>query len=69
VNIYVPGGKASYPSSVLMSAIPAHVAGFNKIIIVVSAPDVELTPVVLAAIAGVNKVTTVFGGQAIAALA
>jgi histidinol dehydrogenase len=52
-----------------MSAIPAHVAGFNKIIIVVSAPDVELTPVVLAAIAGVNKVTTVFGGQAIAALA
>ena len=71
VGIYVPGGKASYPSSVLMNAIPARVAGVDEIIMVVPAPDGELSPVVLAAaaIAGVNKVITVGGGQAIAALA
>ena len=71
VGIYVPGGKASYPSSVLMNAIPARVAGVDEIIMVVPAPDGDLSPVVLAAaaIAGVNKVITVGGGQAIAALA
>ena len=71
VGIYVPGGKANYPSSVLMNAIPARVAGVDEIIMVVPAPDGELNPVVLAAaaIAGVDKVITVGGSQAIAALA
>ena len=71
VGIYVPGGKASYPSSVLMNAIPARVAGVQEIIMVVPAPDGELTPIVLAAaaIAGVDRVFTIGGAQAIAALA
>ena len=71
VGIYVPGGKASYPSSVLMNAIPAQVAGVNEIVMVVPAPRNELSPVVLAAaaVAGVNRVYTVGGAQAIAALA
>ena len=71
VGIYVPGGKASYPSSVLMNAIPARVAGVDEIIMVVPAPDGELNPVVLAAaaIAGADKVITIGGAQAIAALA
>ena len=71
VGIYVPGGKASYPSSVLMNAIPARVAGVDEIVMVVPAPRNELSPVVLAAaaVAGVNRVYTVGGAQAIAALA
>tara|TARA_B100000795_G_scaffold27666_1_gene18364 strand:- start:2966 stop:4285 length:1320 start_codon:yes stop_codon:yes gene_type:complete len=71
VGIYVPGGKASYPSSVLMNAIPARVAGVEEIIMMVPAPDGELSPIVLAAaaIAGVDRVYTVGGAQAIAALA
>ena len=71
VGIYVPGGKASYPSSVLMNAIPARVAGVDEIIMVVPAPDGDLNPVVLAAaaIAGVDKVITIGGAQAVAALA
>ena len=71
VGIYVPGGKASYPSSVLMNAIPARVAGVQEIIMVVPAPDGELTPIVLAAaaIAGVDRVFTIGGAQAVAALA
>ena len=71
VGIYVPGGKASYPSSVLMNAKPARVAGVDEIIMVVPAPDGDLNPVVLAAaaIAGVDKVITIGGAQAVAALA
>jgi histidinol dehydrogenase len=71
VGLYVPGGKASYPSSVLMSCIPARIAGVDEIIMVVPAPDGELNPIVLAAaaIAGVDRVFTVGGAQAIAALA
>ncbi|HSC76319.1 MAG TPA: histidinol dehydrogenase [Pseudomonadales bacterium] len=71
VGIYVPGGKASYPSSVLMNAIPAKVAGVAEIIMVVPAPDGELNDMVLAAaaIAGVDRVVTVGGAQAVAALA
>ncbi len=71
VGLYVPGGKASYPSSVLMNAIPAKVAGVAEIIMVVPAPDGELNPMVLAAaaIAGVDQVITIGGAQAIAALA
>lgn len=71
VGIYVPGGKAAYPSSVLMNAIPAHVAGVPEIIMVVPAPDGQLNELVLAAahIAGVNMVVTVGGAQAVAALA
>jgi len=71
VGIYVPGGKASYPSSVLMNALPAKVAGVGEIIMVVPAPDGELNPLVLAAaaIAGVDRVFTVGGAQAVAALA
>lgn len=71
VGIYVPGGKASYPSSVLMNCIPARVAGVSEVIMMVPAPDNELSPIVLAAaaIAGVDKVFTVGGAQAIAALA
>ncbi len=71
VGIYVPGGLASYPSSVLMNAIPAHVAGVPEIIMVVPAPRGELNPLVLAAahLAGVSRVFTVGGAQAIAALA
>jgi len=71
VGLYVPGGKASYPSSVLMSAVPARIAGVDEIIMVVPAPDGELNPIVLAAaaIAGVDRVFTVGGAQAIAAMA
>jgi histidinol dehydrogenase len=71
VGIYVPGGKACYPSSVLMNALPAKVAGVSEIIMVVPAPDGELNPLVLAAaaIAGVDQVFTVGGAQAIGALA
>ena len=71
VGIYVPGGKASYPSSVLMNAIPAKVAGVEHITMVVPAPDGILNDLVLAAakIAGVDQVFTVGGAQAIAALA
>lgn len=71
VGLYVPGGKATYPSSVLMNAIPAHVAGVEEIIMVVPTPDGEVNELVLAAacIAGVSKVFTIGGAQAIAALA
>jgi histidinol dehydrogenase len=71
VGIYVPGGKASYPSSVLMNAIPARVAGVGEILMTVPAPGGELNPMVLAAaaLAGVDRVFTVGGAQAIAALA
>ncbi|MBZ9538467.1 histidinol dehydrogenase [Modicisalibacter tunisiensis] len=70
-GIYVPGGKAAYPSSVLMNAIPAHVAGVNEIIMVVPTPDGVLNELVLAAahLAGVDRVFTVGGAQAVAALA
>ena len=71
VGIYVPGGKAAYPSSVLMNAIPAHVAGVGEIIMVVPTPKGEKNPLVLAAahIAGVSRVFTLGGAQAVAALA
>nr|WP_232522323.1 histidinol dehydrogenase [Marinimicrobium alkaliphilum] len=71
VGLYVPGGKASYPSSVLMNAIPAKVAGVDEVVMVVPAPDDRLNPMVLAAaaIAGVDRVFTVGGAQAVAALA
>ncbi|WP_148254651.1 histidinol dehydrogenase [Aidingimonas lacisalsi] len=70
-GIYVPGGKAAYPSSVLMNAIPAHVAGVREIIMVVPTPDGVLNDLVLAAahLAGVDRVYTLGGAQAIAALA
>ncbi|EMK0760721.1 histidinol dehydrogenase [Acinetobacter baumannii] len=71
VGIYVPGGLASYPSSVLMNAVPAHVAGVPEIIMVVPAPNGELNSLVLAAayLAGVSRVFTIGGAQAVAALA
>ena len=71
VGLYVPGGKASYPSSVLMNAIPAKVAGVTDITMVVPAPQGELNPLVLAAaaLAGVDRVYLIGGAQAIAALA
>jgi histidinol dehydrogenase len=71
VGVYVPGGKASYPSSVLMNAIPARVAGVGEIVMTVPAPKGELNPLVLAAaaIAGVDRVFTLGGAQAVAALA
>lgn len=71
VGIYVPGGLASYPSSVLMNAVPAKVAGVGEIIMVVPAPSGQLNPLVLAAayLAGVDKVFTIGGAQAVAALA
>ena len=71
VGIYVPGGKAAYPSSVLMNAIPAHVAGVDEIIMVVPTPRGEKNPLVLAAayVAGVTRVFTIGGAQAVAALA
>jgi histidinol dehydrogenase len=70
-GIYVPGGKASYPSSVLMNALPAKVAGVDEIVMVVPAPDGELNDLVLAAaaIAQVDRVFTIGGAQAVAALA
>lgn len=71
VGLYVPGGKAAYPSSVLMNAIPAKVAGVGELIMVVPAPDGELNELVLAAaaIGGVDRVFTIGGAQAVAALA
>jgi len=71
VGIYVPGGKAAYPSSVLMNAIPAHVAGVAEIIMVVPTPRGEKNPLVLAAayVAGVSRAFTIGGAQAVAALA
>jgi histidinol dehydrogenase len=71
VGIYVPGGKAAYPSSVLMNAIPAHVAGVAEIIMVVPTPKGEKNPLVLAAayVAGVTRAFTIGGAQAVAALA
>lgn len=71
VGVYVPGGKAAYPSSVLMNVIPAHVAGVAEIIMVVPTPDDVRNDLVLAAaaIAGVMRVFTIGGAQAIAALA
>lgn len=71
VGLYVPGGKASYPSSVLMNAIPAKVAGVDDLTMVVPAPDGEISLMVLAAaaIAGVDRVITIGGAQAVAALA
>ncbi|WP_445365070.1 histidinol dehydrogenase [Microbulbifer sp. ANSA001] len=71
VGIYVPGGKASYPSSVLMNAIPAKVAGVDSVIMAVPAPEGVLNDLVLAAaaIAGVDRVYTIGGAQAVAALA
>jgi histidinol dehydrogenase len=71
VGIYVPGGKASYPSSVLMNAIPAKVAGVSRIAMCVPAPDGILNPLVLAAaqLAGVTEIYRIGGAQAVAALA
>lgn len=71
VGIYVPGGKAAYPSSVLMNAIPAHVAGVKEIIMVVPTPGGEVNQLVLAAAAaaGVTRCFTIGGAQAVAALA
>ncbi|MGR8981300.1 MAG: histidinol dehydrogenase [Gammaproteobacteria bacterium] len=71
VGLYVPGGKAAYPSSVLMNAIPAKVAGVGELIMVVPAPDGETNSLVLAAayLAGVDRVFTLGGAQAVAALA
>ena len=71
VGLYVPGGRAAYPSSVLMNAIPADVAGVPEVVMVTPAPDGELNELVLAAaaIAGVDRVFTIGGAQAVAALA
>ena len=71
VGLYVPGGKASYPSSVLMNAIPAKVAGVPEVVMVVPTPQGETNDMVLAAayIAGVDRVFTIGGAQAVAALA
>lgn len=70
-GLYVPGGKASYPSSVLMNAIPAKVAGVPEVVMVVPTPRGEINEIVLAAaaIAGVDRVFTIGGAQAVAALA
>lgn len=71
VGIYVPGGKATYPSSVLMNALPAKVAGVDEIIMVVPTPNGEVNELVFAAarLAGVSRVFTIGGAQAVAALA
>jgi histidinol dehydrogenase len=71
VGLYVPGGTAAYPSSVLMNAVPAKVAGVPRIVMVVPAPDGKLNPLVLAAakLAGIDEVYRVGGAQAVAALA
>ncbi len=71
VGLYVPGGKAAYPSSVLMNAVPAKVAGVAELIMVVPTPDGELNELVLAAahVSEVNRVFAVGGAQAVAALA
>ena len=71
VGLYVPGGTASYPSSVLMNAIPAKVAGVDRVVMVVPTPDGEINPLVLAAakLAGVDEIYRIGGAQAVAALA
>lgn len=71
VGLYVPGGKASYPSSVLMNAIPAKVAGVPRVVMVVPTPSGEVNPAVLAAayLAGISEVYRIGGAQAVAALA
>ena len=71
VGLYVPGGTAAYPSSVLMNAVPAKVAGVGRVAMVVPSPDGKLNPLVLAAahLSGVNEIFRVGGAQAIAALA
>ena len=71
VGLYVPGGTANYPSSVLMNAVPAKVAGVKRVVMVVPTPDDKMNPLVLAAarIAGVDEVYRVGGAQAVAALA
>ncbi|MCP4881684.1 MAG: histidinol dehydrogenase, partial [Gammaproteobacteria bacterium] len=71
VGIYVPGGKASYPSSVLMNAIPAKVAGVSEVVMSVPMPNGQVNPLVLAAaaVAGVDRVFAIGGAQAIAAMA
>ncbi|MFZ4540188.1 MAG: histidinol dehydrogenase [Rickettsiales bacterium] len=71
VGIYVPGGKASYPSSVLMNAIPATVAGIERIVMVVPTPDGIINPAILIAakLAGVHEIYRIGGAQAVAALA
>src|SRR5947209_1135113 len=71
VGLYVPGGTAAYPSSVLMNAVPAKVAGCERLVMVVPAPDGKLAPLVLAAakLAGVDEVYRIGGAQAVAALA
>lgn len=71
VGVYVPGGLASYPSSVLMNVVPARVAGVERIVMVVPSPDGVLNPLVLAAakVAGVSEIYRIGGAQAVAALA
>ncbi len=71
IGMYVPGGKASYPSSVIMNAVPARVAGVREIIMVCPAPEGEINPAVLVAadLAGVDRIFKVGGAQAVAALA
>jgi histidinol dehydrogenase len=71
VGLYVPGGSAAYPSSVLMNAVPAKVAGVPRLVMAVPAPDGNLNPLVLAAakLAGVDEILRIGGAQAIAALA
>ncbi|HZL39018.1 MAG TPA: histidinol dehydrogenase [Pseudolabrys sp.] len=71
VGLYVPGGTAAYPSSVLMNAVPAKVAGCQRLVMVVPAPDGKLSPLVLAAakLAGVHEIYRIGGAQAVAALA
>jgi histidinol dehydrogenase len=71
VGLYVPGGTAAYPSSVLMNAVPAKVAGCPRVVMVVPAPDGNLNPLVLAAakLAGVDEIYRIGGAQAVAALA
>ncbi len=71
VGLYVPGGKAAYPSSVLMNAIPARTAGVERVVMVVPAPDGDIHPAVLAAarISGIDEIYRIGGAQAVAALA
>ena len=71
VGLYVPGGKAAYPSSVLMNAVPAKVAGVQEVVMVTPTPGGEHNPLVLAAaaVAGVDRVLSIGGAQAVAALA
>jgi histidinol dehydrogenase len=71
VGLYVPGGTAAYPSSVLMNAVPARVAGVPRLVMVVPAPEGKLNPLVLAAarLAGIDEVYRIGGAQAVAALA